>query len=65
MQPWEKEKSYKAPKNKKEKRSVRKKFGLAVHAVTISTIACSLIYGTLLYEFSKQAVFKIDPSLKK
>lgn len=53
MHPWEKEKTIEQPKIKKEKRNVRQKLGLAAHAVTLSFIACSVIYGSLLYEATK------------
>jgi len=65
MQPWEQEKAVKREKIKKESRTFREKIGLVTHAITLSTVACSIIYGTLLYEFSKQIIFKIDPELKK
>ena len=65
MQPWEQEKTVKQQKLKKESRNLREKIGLVTHAITLSTVACSIIYGTLLYEFSKQIIFKIDPGLKK
>ena len=65
MQPWEQEKTVKRQKMKKEGRTIREKVGLVTHAITLSAVACTFIYGTLMYEFTKQIIFKIDPELKK
>ena len=65
MQPWEKEKSYNSSENKKEKRSVREKIGLAANAVVLSAVACTFIYGSVMYECFKEIIYRVDPKLKK
>ena len=65
MQPWEREKNAKVLKNKKAKRTIRKKIGLVTNALTISVVACTFIYGSVMYEFTKEVIFKIDPKLKR
>ena len=63
MQPWEKEKSYNSPK--KEKRSFRQKVALASNAVVLCAVACTFIYGSVMYECLKEIVYRADPKLKK
>ena len=65
MQPWEKQKTVNRNKRKKERRSLKEKLGLAVEGVTLSAVCCSVIYGTLLYEFTKQFILKIDKPQQK
>ena len=65
MQPWEKEKSYNSSENKKEKRSVREKIGLVTNAVVLSVVACTFIYGSVIYGCFKENIYKVDPKLKK
>ncbi len=65
MQPWEKEKSYSSRKNKKQKRSFKKKMSLATNAVVLSTVACTFIYGSVMYECLKEIIYKVDPKLKR
>tara|TARA_B100000424_G_C22770944_1_gene415133 strand:- start:324 stop:521 length:198 start_codon:yes stop_codon:yes gene_type:complete len=65
MQPWETEKRYSPRKSKKQKRSFVKKVSLATNAVVLSTVACTFIYGSVMYECFKEIIYKIDPKLKK
>ena len=71
MQPWENERSWEREKNrkhqkgKKEKRSFSEKMGLATNAVVLSAVACTFIYGSVMYECFKEIAYKIDPKLKK
>ena len=65
MQPWEKEKSYNSSKNKKEKRTLGQKMALASNAVVLCAVACTFIYGSVMYECLKEIVYKVDPKLKK
>ena len=62
---WEREKTRKNQECKKEKRSFSEKLGLVSNAITLSAIACDLIYGSVMYECFKGVVYKIDPKLKK
>ena len=71
MQPWEKERLYereksrKRQKDKKEKRSFSEKIGLATNAIVLSAVACTFIYGSVMYECFKEIAYRIDPKLKK
>ena len=65
MQPWEKEKNYNSSKNKKEKRSFGQKIALASNAVVLSAVACTFIYGSVMYECFKEIIYRVDPKLKK
>ena len=71
MQPWEnerlceREKSRKRQKDKKEKRSFSEKIGLATNAIVLSAVACTFIYGSVMYECFKEIAYRIDPKLKK
>ena len=62
---WEREKSRKRQTGKKEKRSFSEKIGLATNAVVLSAVACTFIYGSVMYECFKEIVYRIDPKLKK
>ncbi len=50
MQPWE------SRKKEMPKRSIRQKLGLLVDGITISTAACIVIYGSLVYEATRMVV---------
>ncbi len=63
-QPWEKEKTVKQSKNKKERKTFREKLGLATNALALSGVACTFIYASVIYECIKEIAYKIDPKLK-
>jgi len=65
MQPWENEKKIKGSPKRKERRSIREKLNLVTNAIALSTIACTFIYGSVMYECFKEIVYMVDPKLKK
>ncbi len=62
---WEREKSRKRQTGKNKNRSFSEKLGLVANAVTLTAVACTFIYGSVMYECFKEIIYKVDPKLKK